>query len=65
MSVTHLSALGHEGAGCTPASLGDHTGLGGKLEPLEDWPIPDPADGGHGDHGPWAVSAPHKASQRI
>lgn len=60
-----LSALGHEGAGSTPASLGDHTGLGGELEPVEDWLLPDAADRGHGDHGPWAVSSPHKISQRV
>lgn len=61
----YLSALGHEGAGCTPASLGDHTGLGGELEPVEDWPVPDPTDRGHGDYGTWSVPPPHQIGQRV
>lgn len=65
LCTTCLSTVTHVGAGRTPASLGDHTGLGGELEPVEDWPVPDPADGEHGEHGPRAVSAPHKISQRV
>lgn len=61
----HLSALCHEGARRTPANMGDHTGLGGKLEPVEDRSVSEPADRGHGDHGPWAVSSPYKTSQRV
>ncbi|XP_063098618.1 dynein axonemal heavy chain 2 isoform X3 [Cavia porcellus] len=54
-----------EGAGRAAAGLGDHAGLGGELGPVEDGPLPDPADGGHGDHGARAVPAPHKAGQRV
>lgn len=53
------------GAGRAAAGLGDHAGLGGELGPVEDGPLPDPADGGHGDHGARAVPAPHKAGQRV
>lgn len=58
-------ALGPEGAGGPAAGMGDHPGLGGELEPVEDRPLPDAADGGHGGHGARAVPPAHQAGQGV